>query len=238
MWNIAYSTSHGVDVYAIFVTNSPTVTNTVSSVEFSMCLIFPPYWKSKLKKHETRLMLHCYQWSPGDHYHYRRSWLAWKWLQQHHTASKLKNHWNNRQEGLGDGERKRERGGVFWGTKQGHLPRAIWWLRWFYTVVFVCLFRLGLLPGSTAGQPSVIIYLPSSTPFHYHQPSLFLFFCLFVSVVILEIHLWLSLWLMTCVDWRGESIVEPLLITPHLNLWWNLDFNSTAWLFVHLAILI
>lgn len=83
-----------------------------------------------------------------------------------------------------EGER-RGGGGVFlWGTQQGHLPGAIWWLRWFYTVVFVCLFRLGFLPGSAAGQPSVIIYLPPSPPFfHYPQPSLSL--CVSVSLFLL-----------------------------------------------------
>lgn len=51
---------------------------------------------------------------------------------------------------------------ILWGTQQGHLPGAMWWLRRFYTVAFVCLFRLGSLPGGAAGQPSVVIYLISS----------------------------------------------------------------------------
>lgn len=50
---------------------------------------------------------------------------------------------------------------ILWGTQQGHLPGAMWWLRRFYTVAFVCLFRLGSLPGGAAGQPSVVIYLIS-----------------------------------------------------------------------------
>lgn len=79
------------------------------------------------------------------------------------------------------GERWEERGGeretegesgVFWGTQQGHLPGAIWWWRWFYTVVFVCLFRLRFLPESASGQPSVIIELPPSASL-----SFFFFFC-------------------------------------------------------------
>lgn len=56
------------------------------------------------------------------------------------------------------------------GTQQGHLPGAIWWLRRFYTVVFVCLFRLGLFPGSASGRPSVIIRLSSHLALLFYQP--------------------------------------------------------------------
>lgn len=51
------------------------------------------------------------------------------------------------------------RNGKFWGTKQGHLPEAIWCSRWFYTVVSVCLFRLGFLLESASGHPRVIMNL-------------------------------------------------------------------------------
>lgn len=67
----------------------------------------------------------------------------------------------------GEGGMKERKGVGERGTQQGHLPRAIWWLRRFYTVVFVCLFRLGISPVSAAGRPSVMIYLPHSLPLRF-----------------------------------------------------------------------
>lgn len=124
------------------------------------------------------MRLHCYQSGPGDRGYQQRSRLAWRCqcskrnlvaimlLPANFKSTEM------RETGGGEGggrneETDRGRGGrdILWGTQQGHLPGAIWWLRRFYTVVFVCLLRLGFLPGSAAGQVSVIIYLPPSLPF-------------------------------------------------------------------------
>lgn len=76
----------------------------------------------------------------------------------HAATSRLQTHrneWNRRDSDCGGRN-------ILWGTQQGHLPGAMWWLRRFYTVAFVCLFRLESLPGGAGGQPSVVIYLISS----------------------------------------------------------------------------
>ena len=76
----------------------------------------------------------------------------------HAATSRLQTHrneWNRRGSDCGGG-------GILSGTQQGHFPGAMWWLRRFYTVAFVCLFRSESLPGGAAGQPSVVIYLISS----------------------------------------------------------------------------
>lgn len=74
------------------------------------------------------------------------------------AASRLqtrRNEWNRRDS---DWEGRN----ILWGTQQGHLPAAMWWLRRFYTLAFVCLFRLESLPGGAGGQPSVVIHLISA----------------------------------------------------------------------------
>lgn len=117
----------------------------------------------------------------------------------------------------------RRRGGL-WGTQQGHLPAAIWWLRWFYTVVFVCLFRLGFLPESAAGQSCVIIYLPpTSLLFHSSLRHLSLsvsvshcFCCyprnLLAVVIVTDGQRWLKL---------GMGSLLLLITHTHLNQWFD-----------------
>lgn len=76
----------------------------------------------------------------------------------HAATSRLQTHrneWNRRDSDCGGRN-------ILWGTQQGHLPGAMWWLRRFYTAAFVCLFCLESLPGGAGGQPSVVIYLISS----------------------------------------------------------------------------
>lgn len=102
---------------------------------------------------------------------------------------------------------------ILWGTQQGHLPGAMWWLRRFYTVAFVCLFRLGSLPGGAAGQPSVVIYLISSFT-TLSLLSLLPIFSSFLAVAAPEIcccHCEWRLTLTRFVTFIDESSVEPTL---------------------------
>lgn len=144
--------------------------------------------------------------------------------------------------GMGGGLRFVEGGDVVvvggpWGTQQGHLPRAIWWLRRFYTVVFVCLFRLGFLAGSAAGQPSVIIHLPPTSSVLLPSTistlslSLSVFFPVFFSLLLSQksaggCHCdWLS-----AVTRGGDGESVFLLITPNLNQWFD------SWTFIPLFV--
>lgn len=106
---------------------------------------------------------------------------------------------------------------ILWGTQEGHCPGAMWWLRRFYTVAFVCLFRLGSLPGGARGQPSVVIYLISSftTLSLLSLIPIFIYFLLLLSqksvVVIVSDG--------SC--WRRFSLLS---INPQSNRLWLLDF--------------
>lgn len=103
---------------------------------------------------------------------------------------------------------------ILWGTQQGHLPGAMWWLRRFYTVAFVCLFRLGSLPGGAAGQPSVVIYLISSFTTFSLLSLIPIFSSSFFAVAVPEIcrcHCERRLTLTRVVTFIDESSVEPTL---------------------------
>lgn len=123
----------------------------------------------------------------------------------HAAASRLQTHlneWNRRDSDCGGRN-------ILWGTQQGHLPGAMWWLGRFYTLAFVCLFRLESLPGGAAGQPSVVIYLISSfTTLSLLLPIPLFFF----SVAVPE-------FCCHC-DWLRSSLLS---INPRSSRLWLLD---------------
>lgn len=125
-----------------------------------------------------------------------------------------------KRERRGETQRGRWGEGFLWGTQQGHLPGAIWWLRWVYTVVFVCLFRLGFLPESAVGR-AVCNNIPPPLPFPLYSPqpvspALFSWFCFlsFLSFLLLnpQICSQMSSWGMAGVDLRWEWVVKLLLL--------------------------
>lgn len=132
----------------------------------------------------------------------------------HAATSRLQTHRNERnRRGSDCGGRN-----ILWGTRQGHLPGAMRWLRRFYTVAFVCLFCLESLPGGAGGQPSVVIYLISSFTTLSLLSLIPIFFLLLsqksVVVVVTDGPCWLR-----------SSLLS---INPRSNQLWFLDFYSTV----------
>lgn len=111
---------------------------------------------------------------------------------------------------------------ILWGTQQGHLPGAMWWLRRFYTVAFVCLFHLGSLPGGAAGQPSVVIYLISSFTTLSLRSLIPIFSSSFLFCCCCPRNPPLSLRAAAHVD----SVLSLLSTNPRSNRLWLPDFHS------------
>lgn len=151
----------------------------------------------------------------GDEFH--SSHAATSRLQTH------RNEWNRRDSDCGGRN-------ILWGTQQGHLPGAMWWLRRFYTVAFVCLFRLESLPGGAAGQPSVV-NIPYLL-FYYPLTSLadFYFFLLLsqksVVVIVTDGPCWLRSSLLSINSRSNRLWLLYFYSFLCPCLWWDRNNNS------------